>query len=208
MPLIFGRPPLFPGHIHLSTGKPTSDTFCSRRIRAIESKGRPALNRFLIPPTMTYPRAFRAQSKIPSQMSLKKKEKDQADPPTASPREGFANFHERSRSIVSPVSSDRSECVLTMMTSLQWRTLICTSETEVPLHSLPPPTLSAAPLSSLICRFPGQNMSNTCTSLEFRYGHFRVVNSRDLFLLQFVIVFCLNDKQIVTNCKIATTKSI
>jgi len=36
MPLIFGRPPLFSGHIHLSTGKPTSDTFCSRRIRAIE----------------------------------------------------------------------------------------------------------------------------------------------------------------------------
>lgn len=61
MPLIFGRPPLFPGHIHLSTGEPTSDTFCSRRIRAIESKGRPALNRFLIPPTATYPRSFRAQ---------------------------------------------------------------------------------------------------------------------------------------------------
>lgn len=35
MPLIFGRLPLFPGHIHLSTGEPTSDTFCSRRIRAI-----------------------------------------------------------------------------------------------------------------------------------------------------------------------------
>lgn len=41
MPLIFGRLPLFPGHIHLSTGKPTSDTFCSRRVRATEPEGRP-----------------------------------------------------------------------------------------------------------------------------------------------------------------------
>lgn len=40
MPLIFGRPPLFPGHIHLSTSKPTSDTFCSRRVRATKPEGR------------------------------------------------------------------------------------------------------------------------------------------------------------------------
>lgn len=58
MPLIFGRPPLFPGHIHLSTGEPTSDTFCSRRIRAIEPEGsrRPFLVNpwFLLRNILTY----------------------------------------------------------------------------------------------------------------------------------------------------------
>lgn len=47
-----------------------------------------------------------------------------------------------------------------MVTSPQWRTLISTSEAEVPLCSPQPPTLSRTPLSSLICRFSGQNMSN------------------------------------------------
>lgn len=193
MPLIFGRPPLFPGHIHLSTGEPTSDTFCSRRVRAIESKGRsrskPPSNSSLcdICP-VHFACYFHRENSISSELPGKRKE----EKITLIPRATCTDFHERSRSIVSPVSSDRSECVLTMMTSLQWRTLICTSETEV--HSLPPPTLSAAPLSSLICRFPGQNMSNTCTSLEFPHGHCRLVNSRDLFLLQFVIAFCLNNK--------------
>lgn len=56
------------------------------------------------------------------------------------------------------------ECVLTIVTSLQWRTLIYTSRTEVPLciHYLRQPFL---PLSFLICQFLEQNMSNTCVSL-------------------------------------------
>lgn len=89
-----------------------------------------------------------------------------------------------------------------MVTSLQWRTLICTSETEVPLHSLPLPTLSSPPFSSLICRFPGQNMSNICRHPRIPLRPFPRRKYKEVILIAVrYYLSCLDNKQVGRGCR-------
>lgn len=87
---------------------------------------------------------------------------DSFDEESKEDRESSEN---RRNSRVNSFTSGWFECVLTMVTSPQWRTLISTSEAEVPCTRSPNPTLPRVPLSSLICRFSGQNMSNATPTI-------------------------------------------